>query len=51
MKTLLWNLYQFFGHLSEKAGDWQMSAIRKLDQLDPEYAGKKWAKMSDGGFW
>lgn len=51
MKALLWNLYQFFGRLSEKAGDWQMSAIRKLDKLDPEYAGKKWAKISNSRFW
>jgi len=51
MKLLLWNLYQFLGHLSERAGDWQMEAIRQLDRRDPHYAGRKWAKKMNKGVW
>jgi len=51
MKTLLWNLYQFLGNLSGKTSDWQMSVIRKLDKLDPHYAGRKWAQKTEEGFW
>ena len=45
MKLLLWNLYRFFGRLSEKSGDWAMDMIHVLDRLDPHYAGRKWAKQ------